>query len=118
MNDLLRSYVTESLLASNFVPKPMKAEGFVSEWCVKGNPVDGLFGRWSDVDGVIEFGLFRRQDRVTENVLHVTVVLDEDDSYLYCLSDPHTEMNFSCPIVAAETKRLDSAVKVFVSHLQ
>lgn len=64
-------------------------------WRVRGDFDNGLFASLSDRDEQIEFGVLERRPGETINLLHVTVLLDDDgEARINCISEDDSDLNF------------------------
>lgn len=89
-------YTIRDLINSSihYTPDPCLEKDFTHHWTCRGNYSTGIFASWTDHDDVIEFGILSRNENVAANILHVTVVLETDISFITVASDITTEMNF------------------------
>lgn len=70
-------------------------------WQVSGSELDGVAASFSDADDVIEFGLLSRVDGEPTNVLNASIVVNDDEARIFCVSDTRGDMNFE-GVVQAE----------------
>lgn len=91
---------------------------FNRHWCVRGNDQQGVFASFGDQDDVIEFGLLERDEGVAVNLLHVTVVLDDEASEMICMSESNTDFNFEVQITPEKQGRLNDALRFFADGLR
>lgn len=104
--------------------QPTRREDGVAEfnchWRVRGDDDSGMFASWTDRDDVIEFGLSERSEGESVNLLHATVVLDDDVAQLNVMSERYSDFNsdtsLSAPI--SEQSRLDEVLHLFAEHLR
>ena len=90
---------------------------FNRHWCVRGDFDQGLFASYTDRDDLIEFGLLERSADQTINVLHVTLILDDDETLMHCFSEFDNTMNFDAKITPQHTTSLDKAIQFFARSL-
>ncbi len=93
---------------------------FTRHWCVRGTPTNGLFASYKDWDDVIEYGLLERCDGTTTNILHVTVLCDDDEvANVNCLSETNDELNFDITLPKGQEldENLDKAFSYFAMNL-
>lgn len=88
-------------------------EEFSRHWCVRGDDQRGVFASFTDRDDVIEFGLLERDGEVAVNLLHVTVVLDDDEAEVNSMSESNMDMNFDAYITPDKQGRLEDALRFF-----
>jgi hypothetical protein len=93
-------------------------EEFSKHWCVRGNYQQGIFASFTDHDDVIEFGLLERDGDVAVNLLHVTVVLEDDEARMNSMSEFDMDMNFDTCITPERQGRLDAALRFFARWLR
>lgn len=91
---------------------------FGKHWCVRGDQQQGVFASFSDRDDVIEFGLLERTGDVAVNLLHVTVVLDDETSEVNCISESNADFNFDVHVTPEKQERLNDALRFFAEGLQ
>jgi hypothetical protein len=91
---------------------------FNRHWCVRGNDQQGVFASFCDQDDVIEFGLLERDGEMAVNLLHVTVVLDDDASEMNCMSESNTDFNFETQVTPEKQGRLNEALRFFADGLR
>lgn len=90
---------------------------FNRHWCVRGDQQQGVFASFSDRDDVIEFGLLERDGDSAVNLLHVTVVLDDDVAEVNCISESNEDFNFDAYVTPEKQGRLDDALRFFSEGL-
>lgn len=88
-------------------------EEFSKHWCVRGDHQQGVFASFTDRDDVIEFGLLERDGETAVNLLHVTVVLDDDEAEVNSMSESNMDMNFDAYITPEKQGRLEDALRFF-----
>lgn len=66
---------------------------------ISGTPEEGVSASFSDDDGVVEFGLLERSNGVSTVVLQASVVVDDEQASIHCVSDTKGELNFTQPIL-------------------
>ena len=93
-------------------------EEFSKHWCVRGDHQQGVFASFVDRDDVIEFGLLERDGEAAVNLLHVTVVLDDDEAEVNAMSESSMEMNFDAYITPDNQGRLQDALRFFEEGLR
>lgn len=98
----------------------VRADGLVEfnlRWRVVGDDECGTVAHWSDRDDVVEFGAVERMDREAVNLLHVTIVFDDDIAQLNVMSERHTEFNFDATLSPPleEPNRLSEVVELLHS---
>jgi len=91
---------------------------FSKHWCVRGNEHQGVFASFTDHDDVIEFGLLERNGETVMNLLHVTVVLDDDEAEMNSMSESSMEMNFDARISPEKQEYLENALRFFAEGLR
>lgn len=69
---------------------------FAKHWRVRGNQNEGVYASYTDCGDVIEYGVLeRRGDEAATNILHVTVLLeDQDVAEVNSISETKDELNF------------------------
>lgn len=87
-------------------------------WCVRGDYQQGVFASYADRDDVIEFGLLERDGETAVNLLHVTVVLDEDVATVNSMSESSMDMNFDAYVTPEKQERLEDALRFFGEWLR
>lgn len=97
--------------------RPDGVTEFGLQWCVRGTVEHGVFASLSDRDDVIEFGLLARDGEVAVNILHATIVLDESDAQLNCMSENSTDFNFDSYVTPDNLNRLQEALVYFENNL-
>ncbi|WP_323025747.1 hypothetical protein [Castellaniella sp.] len=91
---------------------------FGRQWLVhKDEDGASLSASLSDRDDVIEFGLLAREGDTAINILHATLVLDEDEILLNVLSEAHTDFNFDARLNADRLTRLQETLQFYAAHL-
>jgi len=90
---------------------------FNHRWYVHGDHTRGLEASVSDHDDVIEFGLLERDGEMAINVLHATLVLEDDESELNCMSEPTGELNFDVYVTPDKRGALDLTLDQFAQAL-
>ncbi len=93
-------------------------EEFSKHWCVRGDHQQGVFASFTDRDDVIEFGLLERDGEAAVNLLHVTVVLDDDEAEVNSMSESNMDMNFDAYITPKKQGRLEDALRFFGEGLR
>lgn len=93
-------------------------EEFSKHWCVRGDHQQGVFASFTDRDDVIEFGLLERDGEAAVNLLHVTVVLNDDEAEVNCMSESNMDMNFDAYITPEKQGRLEDALRFFGEGLR
>ena len=93
-------------------------EEFTKNWCVRGDHQRGVFASFADRDDVIEFGLLERDADTAVNLLHVTVVLGDDDAELNSMSESNMDMNFDEYITPEKQGRLEDVLRFFGESLR
>lgn len=93
-------------------------EEFSKHWCVRGDHQQGVFASFTDHDDVIEFGLLERDGETAVNLLHVTVVLDDDETKVNSMSESNMDMNFDAYITPEKQGRLEDALRFFGEGLR
>lgn len=93
-------------------------EEFGKYWCVRGDHLEGVFASFSDNDDVIEFGLLERNGEIATNLLHVAVVLDDDNAEISSMSEASGKMNFNVPLTRENMEYLDEALDFFENGLR
>ena len=93
-------------------------EEFSKHWCVRGDHQQGVFASFTDRDDVIEFGLLERDGETAVNLLHVTVVLDDDEAEVNSMSESNMDMNFDAYITPEKQGRLEDALRFFGEGLR
>lgn len=93
-------------------------EEFSKHWCVRGDHQQGVFASFADRDDVIEFGLLERDGEMAVNLLHVTVLLDDDEAKLNSMSESNMDMNFDAYITPEKQGRLEEALQFFGERLR
>lgn len=93
-------------------------EEFSKHWCVRGDHQQGVFASFTDRDDVIEFGLLERDGETAVNLLHVTVVLNDDEAEVNCMSESNMDMNFDAYITPEKQGRLEDALRFFEEGLR
>nr|WP_228857613.1 hypothetical protein [Pseudomonas syringae]QOQ33452.1 hypothetical protein [Pseudomonas syringae pv. actinidiae] len=91
---------------------------FGLHWQLRGTPSEGVFASFSDRDDVIEFGLLERDGDVATNILHATIVLDDSDAQLNCMSEVNTEFNFDAYITPDKLDQLRASLAFFESAVR
>jgi len=88
---------------------------FNKYWQVHGTYQNGISASFVDCDDIIEFGLLERNGTESINLLHATVILDEDSDQaeLNCISEYDSEMNFNTTISPDKSKYLNIALCTF-----
>jgi len=109
------------------VPKDDGEDSFIREdgvkefskhWRVRGDYQQGVFASYTDCDDVIEFGLLERDGETAVNLLHVTVVLNDDGAELNCMSEYDMDMNFNAYITPEKQEPLGDALRFFGEMLR
>jgi len=100
------------------VKRPDGVNEFGLQWKLRGSAPDGVFASFSDRDDVIEFGLLERTGDVATNILHATVVLDDDDAQLNCMSEVNTDFNFDAYITPERLNRLRESLAFFENTIR
>lgn len=90
------------LAAGAPLPTAGSSEPVRKEWQVSGSFVDGTSASFFDADNVIEFGLLSRVQGEPVNVLHASVVLDDDEAQIHCVSATKDELNFTGKVSAED----------------
>lgn len=101
-------------------PPQTRGDGVVEfgkHWRVRGNHRHGVFASVSDRDDVIEFGVLERDGDESINVLHATVLLDDDEAAINCMSETTEELNFDARVAPDRFGRLNEALKAFADVL-
>ena len=93
-------------------------EEFSKHWCVRGDHQQGVFASFTDRDDVIEFGLLEYDGETAVNLLHVTVVLDDDEAEVNSMSESNMDMNFDAYITPEKQGRLEDALRFFGEGLR
>lgn len=93
-------------------------EEFSKHWCVRGDHQQGVFASFTDRDDVIEFGLLEYDGETAVNLLHVTVVLDDDEAEVNSMSESNMDMNFDAYITPKKQGRLEDALRFFGEGLR
>lgn len=93
-------------------------EEFSKYWCVRGDHQQGVFASFTDRDDVIEFGLLERDGETAVNLLHVTVLLDDDEAEVNSMSESNMDMNFDAYITPKKQGRLEDALRFFGEGLR
>lgn len=86
------------LAAGAPLPTAGSSDPVRKEWQVSGSSLDGTSASFSDADDVIEFGLLSRVEGQPVNVLHASVVLDEDEASIHCVSATKGDLNFTAKV--------------------
>lgn len=87
---------------------------FNRQWTVRGNFDTGVFASLSDRDETIEFGVLERRPGETVNLLHVTVLLDEDGlGRINSISEDASELNFDAALGVGRQDRLRATLDHF-----
>lgn len=127
VNQQLREYITNffdglSSPESGYdEPPERRMDGvieFAKRWCVRGNEMRGVFASISDRDDIIEFGLLERDGDTTSNLLHVSVVFDEELAEVICMSDANSDLNFTTPATPQKQVLLGNALQFFAEGLR
>lgn len=92
-------------------------EEFSKYWRVRGDYQHGVFASFTDRDDVIEFGLLERDGESAMNLLHVTVVLGDDEAEVNSMSEASMELNFDAYTTPEKKERLDDALHFFEEAL-
>ncbi len=91
---------------------------FGRQWLVhKDEAGASLSASLSDRDDVIEFGLLAREGATATNVLHATLVLDDDEILLNVVSESNTDFNFDAHLDASRLTRLQETLRFYAAHL-
>lgn len=103
-------------------PDAISRDDGVSEfglhWQLRGSPSQGVVASFSDRDDVIEFGLLERDGDAAMNILHATIVLDDSDAQLNCMSEASSEFNFDAYITPESLSRLQESLTFFGSAVR
>jgi len=91
---------------------------FGLHWQLRGSPLEGVVASFSDRDDVIEFGLLERDGDLSTNILHATIVLDDSDAQLNCMSEVSSEFNFDAYITPDRLARLQDSLAFFESAIR
>lgn len=91
---------------------------FGLHWQLRGSQSEGVVASFSDRDDVIEFGLLERDGDVATNILHATIVLDDSDAQLNCMSEVSSEFNFDAYITPESLARLQDSLTFFESAIR
>lgn len=90
----IRNRIYDYLLASGVEIHRDGAASVRESWLVSGTALDGVSASFSDADDVIEFGLLSRVNGEPTNMLNASVVMDEEDARIYCVSEVASDLNF------------------------
>lgn len=90
---------------------------FTKHWCVRGDHENGVFASFSDRDDIIEFGVLERQDGQPINLLHATLVLEDQEAGLNCISETSMEFNFDVYVSPDNAESLQKTLEYFATHL-
>ena len=99
--DAIRDRVYGHLAAAGAELSHDDSEPVRVSWQVSGSELDGVAASFSDADDVIEFGLLSRVDGEPTNVLNASIVVNDDEARIFCVSDTRGDMNFE-GVVQAE----------------
>lgn len=97
--------------------RPDGVAEFGLHWLIRGDEHNGLFASFSDRDDVIEFGLLERDAGTAINILHATIVLDDADAQLNCMSEVNSEFNFDAYITPQMNVKLQESLSFFEGQL-
>lgn len=97
--DFMSAFLPTRTAADTVDVRPDGVVEFNRQWKVRGDFDQGLFASLSDRDEVIEFGVLERRPGETINLLHVTVLLDDDGvGRINCISEDASDLNFDAAV--------------------
>lgn len=103
------------------LPSDIEDGAIIERWQIVGDAMRGITASFSDDegDGLIEFGLFERDELFTSNLLNATLVLNDDGTAdLTVNSDATPEMNYTAQISPTFVTRLNAVLEAFVTGCQ